>query len=110
MKSKSCSNKPMVEKTNFKTAASVVIFQHLKRVYFHFIVHSSELGSNCTKIVLTGLSRFNTKTHLPSGAKYIDRGMAILHLFTFWRGCHSDVIVPHKLSNSCQTIAKKCHF
>ena len=80
MKSKSCSNKPMVEKTNFKTAVSVVIFQHLKRVYFHFIVHSSELGSNSTKIVLTGLSRVNTKTHLPSGVRSNDSLMNYMPL------------------------------
>ena len=41
--------------------------------------------------------------------KYVEEGMAILHLYTFWRG-GCDVIVRHQLSKEEQKTVKIVHF
>ena len=40
--------------------------------------------------------------HVQFGAKYIEEGMAILTLFTFWRGWGHDVIVAQVMSTQLQ--------
>ena len=42
--------------------------------------------------------------------KYIEEGMAILHLFTFWRGWGHDIIVIHQLSKEERITVKILHF
>ena len=42
--------------------------------------------------------------------KYVEEGMAILDLFTFWRGCGHDVIVIHQLSKEERIAVKILHF
>ena len=44
------------------------------------------------------------------GPKYIEEGMAILLLFTFWRGWGHDVIVRQQLSNEERITVKILHF
>ena len=43
-------------------------------------------------------------------AKYFEEGMAIVLLFTFWRGWGHDVIVIHALSKEERITVKKIHF
>ena len=42
--------------------------------------------------------------------KYIEEGMAIPLLFTFWRGWGRDVIVIHQLSKEERITVKIVHF
>ena len=48
--------------------------------------------------------------HLQLKPKYIEEGMAILHLFTFWRGWGHDIIVIHQLSKEERITVKILHF
>ena len=55
--------------------------------------------------------KWNTFFNVPwSRPKYIEEGMAILLLFTFWRGWGHDVIVIHQLSKQEGIAVKILHF
>ena len=51
------------------------------------------------------LSSFNKRS-----LWYIEEGIAILLLFTFWRGWGHDVIVIHQLSKEGRITVKILHF